>query len=142
MLHFFCQLLGIKLKFKTLKFFTECFNFNKVFLEDFFFFFQGHCTKVHWSNMIYCNFFIWALFVYLLKFTYFIFCLTILEEVFQQIGTKHDMKNLESCCTDFKLIFMILIDWFEPLVVSESENGISILHLKKCCFSLRWVLMY
>lgn len=38
MLHFFCQLLGIKLKFKTLKFFTECFNFNKVFLEDFFFF--------------------------------------------------------------------------------------------------------
>lgn len=36
MLHFFCQLLGIKLKFKTLKFFTECFNFNTVFLEDFF----------------------------------------------------------------------------------------------------------
>lgn len=32
----FCQLLGTELKFKTLKFFTECFNFNKVFLEDVF----------------------------------------------------------------------------------------------------------
>ena len=54
MLHFFCQLLGIKLKFKTLKFFTECFSFNKVFWEDFFS--QGHCTKFHWSKMIYCIF--------------------------------------------------------------------------------------
>lgn len=141
MLHFFCQLLGIKLKFKTLKFFTECFNFNKVFLEDFFFFSKGTAQRFIDQIWFIAIFFIWALFVYLLKFTYFIFCLTVLEEVFQQIGTKHDMKNLESC-TDFKLIFMILIDWFEPLVVSESENGISILHLKKCCFSLRWVLMY
>lgn len=95
----FCQLLRIRLKFKTLNFF---FNRDPQFKQSLLW---GYCVFKGTEGIIdqvWCTvtFFLPELFyVYLLKIPYFILCLTILEEVLHKTYPKHNMKYLWAYCT-------------------------------------------